>query len=50
MIVEAKVALLKRESTVAGMARQYTKKYGGLNEDFFTQLQGWSERNPIFKK
>lgn len=50
MIVEAKVALLKRESTVAGMARQYTKKYGGLNEDFFSQLQAWSERNPIFKK
>jgi hypothetical protein len=50
MIVEAKVALLKRESTVADMARQYTKKHGGLNEDFFTQLQGWSERNPIFKK
>jgi hypothetical protein len=50
MIVEAKVALLKRESTVSAMARQYTKKYGGLNEDFFNQLQAWSERNPIFKK
>lgn len=49
MIVDAKVSLLKRETQVAGMARAYTKKYGVLNEDFFNQLQGWSERNPIFK-
>jgi hypothetical protein len=50
MIVDAKVSLLNRESTIAEMARQYTKKHGGLDADFFTQLQGWSDRNPIFKK
>lgn len=50
MIVDAKISLLKRETQVATMARAYTKKYGVLNEDFFNQLQGWSDRNPIFKQ
>jgi len=49
-IIESKVKVMERENKVAEMARQYRKKYGGLNEDFFTQLQGWSERNPIFAK
>ena len=49
-IIESKVKVMQRENQVAEMARQYKKKYGSLNEDFFTQLSGWSERNPMFKK
>lgn len=49
-IIESKVKLMERENQVATMARQYKKKYGTLNEDFFTQLSEWSARNPIYKK
>ena len=47
-IIDSRVKVLERENKVADMARQYRKKHGGLDEDFFTQLQGWSNRNPIF--
>jgi hypothetical protein len=49
-IIESKVKVMEREIEVAKMARQYKQKYGGLKEDFFNQLQSWSERNPIFAK
>lgn len=49
-IVESKIKVMQRENQVATMARQYKKKYGALNEDFFTQLSSWAERNPIFSK
>jgi hypothetical protein len=49
-IIESRVKVLERENQVSKMARQYKQKYGTLNEDFFNQLSGWSERNPIFKK
>jgi len=49
-IIDSKVKLMERENQVSAMARQYKKKYGALNEDFFTQLSDWSSRNPIFKK
>jgi hypothetical protein len=50
MIIESRVKVMERETEVAGMARQYKKKYGKLDEDFFSQLGEWSNRNPIFKK
>lgn len=49
-IINARVKVMERESQVAQMARQYRQKYGTLNDDFFTQLQSWANRNPIFKK
>jgi hypothetical protein len=49
-IIESRVKLMERESQVAGMARQYKKKYNKLDEGFFTQLQDWSNRNPLFAK
>lgn len=49
-IIDAKVKLMDRENQVAQMARQYRKKYGRLDEDFFSQLQEWSNRNQIFKQ
>lgn len=48
-IIQSRVALWKREMQVAEMARKYTQKYGQLNEDFFSQLQTWSNGNPVFK-
>jgi hypothetical protein len=49
-IIESRVKLMERESQVANMARQYKKKYNKLDEGFFTQLQDWSNRNPLFAK
>jgi hypothetical protein len=49
LVVESRVKVMERQNKVAEMARAYRKKYGTLDEDFFNQLQGWSDRNPIFK-
>lgn len=49
-IIAARVAVMERENKVADMARQYKDKYGQLDSGFFTQLQAWSNRNPIFGK
>jgi hypothetical protein len=49
-IIESRVKVMERENQVAGMARQYKKKYGKLDEDFFAQLSEWSSRNPLFSK
>ena len=48
MIIDSKVKLLERENKVAEMSRAYVKKYGKLDADFFSQLQDWSNRNPMF--
>lgn len=47
-VIESRVAVWKREQKVAEMARQYRQKHGTVDEDFFNQLQAWSNRNPIF--
>lgn len=49
-IIDARVKVMQRENQVAGMARDYRKKYGKLDDDFFSQLQDWSGRNQIFGK
>jgi hypothetical protein len=49
-IIDSKVKVMQRENQVADMARQYKKRYGKLDEDFFSQLGAWSGRNNIFKK
>lgn len=49
-IIESKVKVMQRENKVADLARQYKKKYGQLDEDFFSQLSEWSARNPLFAK
>lgn len=48
-IIGARTALLRREMKVADMARAYKKRFNVLDEDFFTQLQAWSDRNPLFQ-
>jgi hypothetical protein len=48
-IIQSRTSVWRREIDVAGMARKYVKKYGRLDEDFFSQLSEWSSRNPIFK-
>jgi hypothetical protein len=49
-IIDARVKVMERENRVAAMSRQYRQKYGKLDDNFFTQLQEWSNRNHIFKK
>ena len=49
LIIESRVAVWKREQQIADMARKYKQKHGDIDEEFFTQLQGWSNRNPIFR-
>lgn len=49
-IIEARVKVMERENRVAAMSRQYRQKYGKLDDNFFTQLQEWSNRNHIFTK
>lgn len=48
-IIESRVKVMEREAQVAEMARKYKKKYNKLDEDFFSQLQEWSNRNQLFK-
>ncbi len=48
LIIESRVSVWKREQQIAEMARKYRQKHGSIDEDFFSQLQGWSNRNPIF--
>lgn len=47
-IIESRVSVWKREQKVAEMARRYRQKHGTIDEDFFNQLNAWSNRNPIF--
>jgi hypothetical protein len=49
-IINSRVKVMERENQVANMARQYRQKYGKLDENFFSQLQEWSNRNHIFPK
>jgi hypothetical protein len=49
-VINARTTLWRREMEVAGKARAYVKKYGSLDQDFFSQLSQWSERNPAFKR
>lgn len=47
-IIDAGVRMLQRENQIAAMARSYRQRYGKVDEDFFNQLQEWSNRNPVF--
>lgn len=49
LVIESRVKVMERENHVARMARQYKKKYGKLDEDFFSQLSEWSNRNQLFQ-
>ena len=33
----------------AEMARKYRERYGRIDESFFSQLEEWRGRNPIFR-
>lgn len=47
-LIDDNIALAKRNQQVADMARKYEDKYGRLDNNFFSQLQSWSNRNPVF--
>jgi len=47
-VIENRVKVWKRDQKIAEMARLYVKKHGAMDDDFFGQLQDWSNRNPIF--
>lgn len=47
-LIESHVKLMEREQKVARMANQYKMKHGVVDANFFTQLQDWTNRNPIY--
>lgn len=49
-IIQAGIAVEERNRQVADFARKYEKKYGQLNNDFYSQLSQWSSANPLFGK
>lgn len=50
MLIQSMTAVEQRKSDVADMARRYEQKYGALDNNFFRQLQQWSNTHPLFKK
>lgn len=48
-LIDAYIAVQKRNQQTSQFARNYEKKYGKLDNDFFDQMQAWSESNPLFK-
>lgn len=47
-VIDAYVAVQRRNQQIAQFARNYEKKYGRLDNGFFDQLQAWSNSNPLF--
>lgn len=47
-MINAGISVQKRNQQVADMARKYAKKYGKVDENFYDQLQSWSDRNQLF--
>lgn len=47
-MIAAGVAVHKRNQQVMKMASQYQRKYGRVDDNFYTQLQDWADRNPLF--
>lgn len=54
-MVQARIALLKRNQEVAGMARKWNQRYGRLDAtnpktglSFYDNLTPWSDRNSLF--
>ena len=47
-MIQSVVAVEKRKQKVADFARKYENKYGKLDNDFFSQLQEWSDEHSIF--
>lgn len=50
IIIDTQRTLLQREMQIADMARKYRQKYGTIGDDFFNQLNEWSNRNRLFAK
>lgn len=48
-IINTRIALEQRNKDVAGAVRKWENKYGQLNNDFFDQLQQWSNDHQMFK-
>lgn len=48
-LLEAKIAVEQRKVQTANFARNYEKKHGRLDNDFFEQMTVWSAQNPLFK-
>ena len=49
-LIAANIAIEQRNQQVSEMARKYEDKYGRLDNNFFSQLQSWSNAHPMFKR
>lgn len=47
-IISSAIAMEQRKAQVAEFARKYENKYGKLDNGFYSQLQSWSDQNPLF--
>ena len=47
-IIAAHIAVERRNQQIADFARKYENKYKVLDNGFFSQLQSWSDANPLF--
>jgi hypothetical protein len=47
-VIDAYIAVQKRNQQIGQFARNYEKKYGQLDNGFFGQLSAWSNSNPLF--
>lgn len=48
LLIDAGIAVERRKQQVQQMASKYQRKYGRVDDGFYTKLQDWAERNPLF--
>jgi len=48
LIIETRMALLKREQEVARIARDYRKKHGKVDEGLYDEIQRYANKHPLF--
>ena len=50
MMTDTAIALAKRDTEVANLARNYRMKHGSIDDGFYQELQQYSDAHPLFKK
>ena len=48
MIIDTSRKMAQRDQQVAALARTYVEKNGQLDNNFYSELQNWSNANPLF--
>ena len=48
LLIETAMKLAQRDKDVARIAREYRKKHGSIDEGLYSELEAFSEANPLF--